>query len=70
MIQKIMLQVEIDDSQLDLAQAKVDKLTRSLEFAERMLSQKKWFDDKAVDHVQAKLDKLVASFERLDIFDD
>lgn len=66
MIQKIMLQVEIDNSQLDLTQAKVDKLTRSLEFAERMLSQKKWFDDKAVDDAQAKADKLVATLERME----
>ena len=38
MVQKILLQFEIDDSQLDQAQAKVDKLISSLERAEALMT--------------------------------
>ena len=39
MTQKILLTIEIDDSQLDKAQAKVDKLIESLEYAEGLMDE-------------------------------
>lgn len=39
MTQKILLTIEIDDAQLDQAQAKVDKLIESLEYAEGLMDE-------------------------------
>lgn len=39
MIQKIMLALEINDEALDKAQAKVDKLIQSLEYAEGLMDE-------------------------------
>ena len=61
MTQKILLQIEIDDSQLDAAQAKVEKLMRSLEWAERKVSQSSLFDLDEIDKAQIRIDKILTA---------